>query len=80
MNAACELTELFERLRELLARAVQQCRSGGWVVWSFDSMSRRATEMATSRCWAPSCRFRSSTRWLVLGADDSGPRGTEPPP
>ena len=32
MNAACELTELFERLRELLARAVQQCRSGGWLV------------------------------------------------
>ena len=45
---------------------------------SFASASRSATEIATSRCCAPSCRFRSSRRRASsLGAHDARARGAQ---
>ena len=62
VDSAGELAELRERLRQLLARAVEELRGAAGSDSSFDSTRRSETDSATSRCCAPSWRFRSSTR------------------
>ena len=63
MDAARELAQLLESGGELLACGLDDRlgrRRGR--VFVRDSARRSETESATSRCWAPSWRFRSSTR------------------
>ena len=69
MDAARQLAQLLERARQLLLRAGEQLlgrrpgpsRSLPWA-------SRIVSESATSRCWAPSCRLRSSRRRSAVPA------------
>ena len=46
--------------------------------WTLPWASRRVSESATSRCWAPSCRLRSSRRRSSrAGLDDPRARGAQ---
>ena len=63
VDAARQLAQLLERGLQLLLRgrrAGAPRRSGSRA--SLLSARRRLSESATSRCWAPSCRLRSSRR------------------
>ena len=77
MDAAGELAQLRERLGQLLARAGEQlrCAAAGSDA-SFDSTSRSETESATSRCCAPSWRFRSSVAPRAILGRARGARAT----
>jgi hypothetical protein len=61
MQAVGEVAQLLERLGELLLDAVEQRLDSEPGVTRVATMPRRS-DSETSRCWAPSCRSRSSRR------------------
>ena len=63
MDAARELAQLLQRVSQLVARRRPRAAPpgrdrGGCPSW----IIRSCSDSATSRCWAPSCRSRSSRR------------------
>ena len=62
VDAARELAQLLERERELLLGAVEQLARPLGVLCSCPGRAAASATSATSRCWAPSCRLRSSRR------------------
>ena len=75
MDPARELAQLLECLGELDLRARRAARPPRRDRCPIrDSTRRSATDSATSRCCAPSCRFRSSARRAVSSARTSRAR------
>ena len=74
MDAAGELAQLLQRVRELVAGRVHEPLAARGSLSSGARIRRSWSAMPTSRCCAPSCRLRSSRRRSVSPAATSRSR------